>query len=98
VTYAPASLLSNTTTERTEAGEQLLAPFVAPVPVRQRPAIRWRNRFNPANPKTSRRRALSPCSGPRSGTGGDEAARNQLSLLETQGERPWTCNISRSAI
>jgi hypothetical protein len=36
VTRSPASLLSNTVTERTEAGEQLLAPFVAPVSVRQR--------------------------------------------------------------
>ena len=36
MTHAPASALANTVTERTEAGEQLLAPFVAPVSARQR--------------------------------------------------------------
>ena len=34
--HSTASALANTVTERTEAGEQLLAPFVAPVSVRQR--------------------------------------------------------------
>lgn len=36
MTNAPASALANAVTERTEAGEQLLATFVAPVSVRQR--------------------------------------------------------------
>jgi len=71
VTNAPASALANNTvTERTEAGEQLLAPFVRPVSVRQRLDHLMAQPLTHANPKSLSTIGLF-----------DEAARNQLSLF-----------------
>jgi hypothetical protein len=60
VTNAPASALANNTvTERTEAGEQLLAPFVRPVSVRQRLDHLTAQPLTHANPKASRQSGSS---------------------------------------
>lgn len=70
MTQAPAPAPANTVTERTEAGEQLLAPFVAPVSVRQRLDHLMAQPLLP-------RKAQKPLD-----IGFfDEAARNQLSLF-----------------
>ena len=76
MTHAPASALANTITERTEAGEQLLAPFVAPVSARQRIDHLMAQPLPPRKPQkplTSGRPAKRDLS--------DEASRNQLSLF-----------------
>lgn len=70
MTHAPASLLSNTVTERTEAGEQLLAPFAAPVSVRQRLDHLMAQPLLPRKPQKPLDIGLF-----------DEAAPNQLSLF-----------------
>jgi hypothetical protein len=67
VTHAPASALANTVTERTEAGEQLLAPFVAPVSARQRIDRLMAQPLQPRKPQKPLDIGLG--SGPRSGTG-----------------------------
>lgn len=70
MTHAPASALANTVTERTEAGEQLLAPFVAPVSARQRLDHLMAQPLLPRKPQKPLDIGLF-----------DEAARNQLSLF-----------------
>jgi len=75
VTHAPASALANTVTERTEAGEQLLAPFVAPVSARQRIDHLM------ANPKSLSTSGSEPVLRPAKRDRSDEASRNQLSLF-----------------
>ena len=70
MTHAPASVLANTATERTEAGEQLLAPFVAPVSGRQRLDHLMAQPLLPRKPQKPLDIGLF-----------DEAARNQLSLF-----------------
>jgi len=61
----PASALANTLTERTEAGEQLLAPFVAPVSARQRIDHLM---AQPLQPRKPQELDIGLESGPRSGT------------------------------
>ena len=68
--HSTASALANTVTERTEAGEQLLAPFVAPVSVRQRLDHLMAQPLIPRKPQKPLDIELF-----------DEAARNQLSLF-----------------
>jgi hypothetical protein len=70
MTDAFAMTFANAATERPEAGEQLLAPFVAPVSVRERLAHLMAQPLGPRKPQKPLDIGLF-----------DEAARNQLSLF-----------------
>jgi hypothetical protein len=70
VTVALAPTFGNTPSEQTEAGEQLLAPFVAPVSVRERLDYLIAQPLAPRKPQKPLDIGLF-----------DEAARNQLSLF-----------------
>ncbi|CAN7220224.1 hypothetical protein LJR220_000729 [Bradyrhizobium sp. LjRoot220] len=70
MTQIPALAPANIVTERTEAGEQLLAPFVTPVSVRQRLDHLMAQPLLPRKPQKPLDIGLF-----------DEIARNQLSLF-----------------
>lgn len=70
MTDALETTFANAATERTEAGEQLLAPFVAPVSVRERLDYLIAQPLAPRKPQKPLDIGLF-----------DEAARNQLSLF-----------------